>query len=697
MTKRSWVAAILLGLVVVSCATEQAARYMREGQRYGVTRGVFRGRWWNYYERGTSFLAGKFYAEAERDFLQALRGRAKDTWRARTYGLHFVEYFPKRELGITYFYMDRLDEAERWLNDSLADIDTERAHFFLDEIKRKKIAQGTLRDERAPEIGIVAERGAILSETELPLELDVKDDVGVTEVKVNAEPVPMRGSKPEVKVKRTVALKEGPQKVTVQTKDLAEKTTEQTVDVTVDLTGPTIGIFSPIEPTVTPNPSIGVDGATVDKNGVVSVHVADRLLAEGRGEKRLPFRGDLPLGEGENVFVVAARDVAGNETRTAIKVFRGDPKSRAAKLWLLKQKAPQKLMLAQAGDVDLDLLLAQADTEAAQAEIRLKSPDPGRPYRNSKALRISGEVITPTGVSQILINGEPFTDLTGAPKESFNKRIPLDPQAVTAQGEIRMPVSIEAEDRSGLKVAKNVEVAVRPVTLDSLESKMPVAVLAYTSPAEGTELPSLLRLESEAALLHQGRFRVLDRTRLQDVLTEQQLSAALSDPNQALTLGRLTPAHVFLVGDVFVRGENAAELKARVINTETSDVVATLDAFIADTRDTDAVRQSCVKLAQQLADIFPRLSGEVVAVRGNELLLSWTREEGLREGQYVLLVKEEEPWKDPNTGEVLAPGDIVELGRAQVRAVLPNGTRAVTVQKKVEDITFETGMPAVTM
>lgn len=226
---------------------------------------------------------------------------------------------------------------------------------------------------------------------------------------------------------------------------------------------------------------------------------------------------------------------------------------------------------------------------------------------------------------------------------------------------------------------------------------MPVAVLAYTSPAEGTELPSLLRLESEAALLHQGRFRVLDRTRLQDVLTEQQLSAALSDPNQALTLGRLTLAHVFLVGDVFVRGENAAEVKARVINTETSDVVATLDAFIADTRDTDGVRQSCVKLAQQLADIFPRLSGEVVAVRGNELLLSWTREEGLREGQYVLLVKEEEPWKDPNTGEVLAPGDIVELGRAQVRAVLPNGTRAVTVQKKVEDITFETGMPAVTM
>ena len=117
MAKR--IAAILAVYVLLAgCASKENANYQREGVQYGTTKGVFHGRWWNYYERGSSYLSGKYYAEAMSDLRQALAGRGADTWRARTYGLHFVEYFPNRELGVAYFEQGNLEEAERYLRDT---------------------------------------------------------------------------------------------------------------------------------------------------------------------------------------------------------------------------------------------------------------------------------------------------------------------------------------------------------------------------------------------------------------------------------------------------------------------------------------------------------------------------------------------------------------------------------------------------
>ena len=127
MNKRRVLFAFAVLLVAGGCVSDPSAVREKDGRQYGVTDGVFRGRWWSYYERGTSYLAGGFHEEAAADFEQALKGRSRDTWRARTYGLHFVEYFPARELGVCYLRLGRLDEAERQLQEALAMVDTERA------------------------------------------------------------------------------------------------------------------------------------------------------------------------------------------------------------------------------------------------------------------------------------------------------------------------------------------------------------------------------------------------------------------------------------------------------------------------------------------------------------------------------------------------------------------------------------------
>ncbi len=696
-------AGFLLGvLALAGCVSDEASLRPRDGAQFGVTKGIFHGRWWNYYERGSSYLSGNLYAQAEADFRQALHGRSTDTWRARTYGLHFVEYFPSRELGVCCFHGGKLDEAEQLLNASLAAVDTDRAHFYLDEVKKARIAQGTLKDDAAP--GIVAPAEHIIAERDLPLELSARDAVGVAEVRVNNRVLPQRGSRPEVKAKEKVALTEGKNTVTLTAKNLAGKETTTKVEVTVDLTGPTLGIFTPIEPTVTPDNMIMLEGASADKNGVTRVDCDKRILAESPGVPRLEFNTKLPLAKGENLFVVAARDTAGNETRTAIKVFQGDPASREAKLWLNRQhRDGQALVFASADDGASALQMLAQDAPPAPAaggEIRLKSPQTDKPYRHSRTLTVSGEVVSASPVKSLQINGEPFDPLTGAPRESFNRRIPID-ESTLKDGVGRVAVAVHAEDGAGHAIDKAVDVEVRPVRLDAPESRMPVAVLAFSGAGLDDALVARLRAETESRLAAGGRFRLLDRANLQAVLTEQQLAAALADPDQAIALGRLTNAQIFLVGEVFPRDDKGVEVKVRVISTESSEIVTVIDAFAPDRGDAAAVDQCCASLAAQLTQAYPRLSGEVTAVRGaagaSELLLNWTREDGVRPGAYLLVVTESPPWLGEKTGEVLAPAEFVPVGRARVESAGDTGTRAKTVETKQEGVAIEKGMPAVTM
>ncbi|ETX02160.1 MAG: hypothetical protein ETSY1_04525 [Candidatus Entotheonella factor] len=99
---------LMLGALVLfsSCSMDTGPVYTKDGQRYGLTGDqVWRGQWWQYYERALSYAEGEYWDDAIADLKQAVGTRLgqKDQRRANTYGLHFVEnYFPHRELGVIY-------------------------------------------------------------------------------------------------------------------------------------------------------------------------------------------------------------------------------------------------------------------------------------------------------------------------------------------------------------------------------------------------------------------------------------------------------------------------------------------------------------------------------------------------------------------------------------------------------------------
>lgn len=125
-------------------AFTKAPECIKDGVKYGVTRGSFRSEWWNYLERGMSYLEGGCYEFALSDLDKAIELRRKqvknehDKRRARTYGLHFVDYFAHREKGIALYHLGRYSEAQAELEQSLKWVDSERARQYLELVKQAR-------------------------------------------------------------------------------------------------------------------------------------------------------------------------------------------------------------------------------------------------------------------------------------------------------------------------------------------------------------------------------------------------------------------------------------------------------------------------------------------------------------------------------------------------------------------------------
>jgi hypothetical protein len=109
------------------------------GQRADVAISVpFRNRWWHHYERGLAWAEAGDDAAAEADLRACLRLRRTDSRLARTYGMHFVQCFARRELAAVLLRRGSLDEAEFLLRDSLAQEPSAKAEHLLETLAARR-------------------------------------------------------------------------------------------------------------------------------------------------------------------------------------------------------------------------------------------------------------------------------------------------------------------------------------------------------------------------------------------------------------------------------------------------------------------------------------------------------------------------------------------------------------------------------
>jgi TolB-like protein len=108
------------------------------------------GEWFKSYEEGQQAMERSEWQKAATLFREALQGNDKDSKKARTYGMHFIEYYPHRELGICFYNLNEPDKAKRELEISMRQQPSERARDYLNKIERAEPPSQGDRRVRTP-------------------------------------------------------------------------------------------------------------------------------------------------------------------------------------------------------------------------------------------------------------------------------------------------------------------------------------------------------------------------------------------------------------------------------------------------------------------------------------------------------------------------------------------------------------------
>jgi len=94
-------------------------------------------KWHEYYKAGMEAQTRGDWQAAVENFQSAIRLKDQETSKVRAYGTIFIEYYPHRELGISYYHLGDMAKAQQELGYSVSKSSSLRAKDYL-----KRIAEG---------------------------------------------------------------------------------------------------------------------------------------------------------------------------------------------------------------------------------------------------------------------------------------------------------------------------------------------------------------------------------------------------------------------------------------------------------------------------------------------------------------------------------------------------------------------------
>jgi TolB-like protein/tetratricopeptide (TPR) repeat protein len=659
---------LLPEMIFLGCAQQPSKHaYLKNGKAYGVVKGTFRHRWWNYYERGLSYAEGQFYEEAVLDLRSAIKQRDKDQRSARTYGMHFVDYFPHRELGVVFFHTGRYEEAEAELENSLSTADTGKAKHFLNMV-RKVMLEESKKDAAPPMITLAAEsKGRVINSLKVELKGEVEDDFYARKIAINDEPQFIELSAKKIPFSKKIKLQKGLNEIKIKTTDLIGNVTEEKVNIIADFEGPALNIKNFSDGQKVENIKVVLNGALLDATGVTMLKINDQEFTYNK-EREIEFAFEVDLIEGNNNIQLAASDIAGNTTKGELNLTYVPEFAR--------RKSPFKNSLVKTNDRKEPILIAfsgkvvtddghgffykTAKSRKSASAFRLKFKDltdTQTVYYDT--MFIDGSATGTNEVESVSINDSPLLIIPGR-TVYFSQLIDLQ------EGENK--ITIEVVDTKGNTASKTVTVVHRVPKVHKVLSRMSLAIMPFVIKGEASTFSSIVYDNLMDAFINQNRFNIVSRgDELEVVLREQKLSQTdLVDKSTAVRIGKLVAAEGILMGTVH-ETKDSIEIFARLVNTETSTVLEAKDVFGQD-KSVSHLRYLTNGLALKLKHSFPLIEGLVIKTKGKDIYADFGSFERIKKEMKFIVFRQGETIVHPVTGKILG-NETEEIGVATIVTV----------------------------
>ena len=317
---RDGLLALLLLVVIAGCAVERGTVYVKDGKQYGVTAsGIWRERWWNYYERGSSYAEGEFWDSAITDFQAAITQRQDDQRRARTYGCTSSITFHTANWASSTTVSARHADAIRELETSLENVDNAKAKFYLNKA-RQSLLQQRGSDTAPPRIRLDTPPNELIT-NRFMVEVtgQAEDDTYVSSVIINGRAQFVELAEPRIPFTQAITLHDGENTVDIVAADLLGHSTRERLTVYLDRQGPLL-ILDRLEVVGGPPlQRVHIDGFLTDRSAIRRFVLAGRLVPLPAATD-WEFRQEVPLPAGMTSLPFEVEDAAGNITRGEIQL-----------------------------------------------------------------------------------------------------------------------------------------------------------------------------------------------------------------------------------------------------------------------------------------------------------------------------------------------------------------------------------------
>ncbi len=644
---------LLSGLLwLTSCSLEQVAEE-KNGRLYGVTKGTFRDRWWNYYERGMSFADGGFLEKAEADLYKAVRQRKDDQRRARTYGRHFIDYFPHCELGIVFYNQGRIQKAISELETSLFTVKFAKAEYYLD-LARKTLIEKEHHKQGAPEIMINQPGMEYVLTNAFSVEVRgiARDDNNfIRYISVGDKKIRIDVSGRKIPFHAEVPVSPGINRIPVRAVNLMGKSSEIFVTVNADHIGPLISI----DDTLAAPGTARVMGYAFDDSGVAEIVINKQKFSLGGTPKELLIERTVPVEPGQKDIIIKAVDIAGNITCAAIPL-QYEALSGFSSL-LAENSLYQKKVLS----------------DGAEKQLLVSNKNPGsHPFvkinlNNSKTKRttyldrivIDGKISSHEKMTKLFINGN---EILQSPRRNFH----FCYIAELEQGENLINITALApshhSDAAILKIKREITCIRKP------EARLKLALNAFTKEkTENVETQMGVGFENRLAIAmleHSPRrfFRV------------ENLRLGENDNEILRKTARANGFHCIVFGHILERtshdNKNSIIINARIEDTENGDIIVeTQDVYEEADKDTidDKLKFLSKQMKLKLIDELPVVEGRILEKHKNEwIAVNLGKENKVKKGMELIVYQAGE---DILGFDDVTDRDTEELGEAKIKAV----------------------------
>jgi len=627
---------------------------------------LYRGKWWNFYVRGRWYAEGGYYDEAIQDFKKSVSIRSRDQRSARSYGLHFWEYFVHRELGIVYYNQKKYGDAKKELEISLSTADSARAKFYLNKCN-EEILKTTQADQEPPQIRISSHAdGEIVNTQVVKLNGTAVDDCYVNCVYVQGKKLFTELAKRDLTFSENVSLRAGENAIDMEAVDLLGKNTKRSLKITLDV-HPPILCLDEIQIRQKDGKQIAtIKGIIVDDYALKDFFINDtEMHIESYKEEK--FDKDIALSDNGKVSF-KVRDIAGNETKGEYQI------DKKASLWPKDTLNGYKLVynvrnpiLVAASKMDgtaVKMLLASQDAGVSQpsSSAGLPQSDEGKNVEGKNQsvpqnagtdsappivrtdvksaivydtnLFISGDAHDDNGVAKLFVNQNPL-EIRAGKHVFFNHLLTLN------EGE--NIVSIKAVDTQGNETQiKPVKITKKTFELLESDARYTVALLPLRTFAEQgipseTIYSSLLKAFDEEP--KRFNFVERDRAKLEEILHEQKINnTELTSPDTAVKIGKIRAAEGMLFGSV-EEDAKGINITLRLVDTETTQVLANADVYDED-KSVKNLEWLTHGLSLKMKQQFPMIQGNVIYVSGNGFHVNAGAASGVGIGMKLLLFRE---------------------------------------------------------